>query len=76
MVEDADADADADGSDRFNFTFREYCFNGLSYILNGNNIKYNFCVSCLLLLVVMTEEADIINIYYSHIMFIMFYIPR
>lgn len=60
---------------RFNFTLREYCFDGFSYILNGNNDKYNFWVSYLLLMGA-TMDDDIINIYYSHIMFIMFYIYR
>ena len=67
VVDDTD-----DATVRFNFTLREYCLYGLSYILNGNNIKYNFCVSYLL--VDMAAADDIINIYYSHIMFIMFYI--
>jgi hypothetical protein len=55
-------------------SFLEYCLYGFSYILYGNRSMYNFCVSSLLfMLFSFDSDDDIINIYYRHIMFIMFW---
>jgi len=56
------------------FNLLEYCLYGLSYILYGSRSVYNFCVSCLLCMLGSFVSADdIVNIYYCHIMFIMFW---
>jgi|LauGreDrversion4_2_1035121.scaffolds.fasta_scaffold00273_15 hypothetical protein len=84
FVDSADDDADAEDEavcigDRtngcfFSFSLLEYFLYGLSYMLYGSRSVYNFCVSCLLFMLSSFVSADdIINIYYRHIMFIMFW---